>query len=98
MDPHLRREIDAFLEDLYEGTDLEVALAKAGLVIRLQGDPDDDINDQIAHALDFVEGTIMEMARADAVKVKTSWDGEPFLAIGIDTLAMIVDEARGDDE
>lgn len=97
MDPHLRLEIDAFLEDLFVGTDLEIALAKSPIEIRLKGDAE-VTQDDIQNGISYVTDTILEMATDGAVMVREDMKGEPFWAVSLADLRLIIDEAAWGDE
>lgn len=97
MDPATRLEVDALLRDLWEGVDFEVALARTKLVVRLKTydeEYDPPIEAQIDGAVAHVMGMIMEHAKADAILVKADFGDKPYLAIGLDALAEILDEVQ----
>ena len=90
MDPNLRREVDAFLRDVFDGTDLEIALRKANLAI-VPG------NYEVVHIerrdreilLTYREAVFENLNHHGDYgwrRVKESFDGESFDAVDEDRL------------
>lgn len=91
MDVALRREVKALLADLWSGTDLEIALAKANLVVAFKQDEElteADMSNAIGRFIDI----LMDDAKGSTKTVRESWDGDAFEAIAIEDLRGIIDQ------
>lgn len=102
MDVFLRTEVEALLKDLWSGTEMDLALAKAGLDIRRRPADEDEgpeVEDLTKFGHKLLADMLYELGEAGLiVDVKETYDGPTFEAVPWADLKEWIDAWPGDAE